>query len=70
MPAIGKNMQFHLLVFSNDFWQLDPARDYLIMLFPGGFWYDVTIDCALATAGLAAVIGGGSWWYLRTKTRA
>ena len=62
--------QFHLLVFSNDFWQLDPARDYLIMLFPGGFWYDVTIDCALATAGLAAVIGGGSWWYLRTKTRA
>ncbi|GAI46409.1 unnamed protein product, partial [marine sediment metagenome] len=52
-------LQFHLLSFSNEFWQLDPTRDYLIMLFPGGFWYDAAIFCALATAGLAIVLGWG-----------
>ncbi len=56
--------QFHLLSFSNEFWQLDPARDYLIMLFPGGFWYDAAIFCALATTGLAIILGGLAGGYL------
>ena len=56
--------QFHLLSFSNEFWQLDPTRDYLIMLFPGGFWYDAAIFCALATAGLAIILGGVAGGYL------
>jgi integral membrane protein (TIGR01906 family) len=51
-------LQFHLLSFSNDFWQLDPARDYLIMLFPGGFWYDAALFCVLAIVGLAVILGG------------
>jgi integral membrane protein (TIGR01906 family) len=34
---------FHLLSFSNEFWILDPSRDYLIMLFPGQFFYDVAL---------------------------
>ena len=63
--------QFHLLSFSNDFWQLDPARDYLIMLFPGGFWYDAALFCALATVGLAVILGGVAGGYLIfTRKRA
>jgi len=63
--------QFHLLSFSNEFWQLDPTRDYLIMLFPGGFWYDATIFCALATASLAIILGGVAGGYLVfTRRRA
>ena len=63
--------QFHLLSFSNEFWQLDPTRDYLIMLFPGGFWYDAAIFCALATVGLAIILGGVAGGYLLlTRKRA
>ena len=51
-------LQFHLLSFTNELWQLDPTRDYLIMLFPSGFWYDATLFCALATAVGAVVLGG------------
>lgn len=56
-------LQFHLLSFSNDFWQLDPARDYLIMLFPQGFWYDATMFIAISTAGMSLIIGGVSERY-------
>jgi integral membrane protein (TIGR01906 family) len=51
-------LQFHLLSFSNDFWLLDPSRDYLIMLFPRGFWLDATIVCAIATVIGAVILGG------------
>ncbi|MBA7564156.1 hypothetical protein ES708_05818 [subsurface metagenome] len=56
-------IQFHLLSFTNELWMLDPSRDYLIMLFPSGFWYDAAILCAGITAGLAKVLGGvsGGW---------
>lgn len=61
-------LQFHLLSFANELWMLDPTRDYLIMLFPRGFWYDAAIFCVLATAGLAIVLGGVSGFFLkRTK---
>ena len=42
-------VQFHELSFSNDLWMLDPRRDYLIMLFPEGFWFDATMRIALFT---------------------
>jgi len=56
-------IQFHLLSFTNELWMLDSMRDYLIMLFPAGFWYDAAILCAGITAGLAKVLGGvsGGW---------
>jgi integral membrane protein (TIGR01906 family) len=60
--------QFHVFSFANDFWQLDPATDFLIMLFPQGFWYDATVAVALITAAAALVLGGAAWLYLR-KTR-
>lgn len=34
---------FHIVSFSNDLWLLDPSRDYLIMMFPEGFFYDASI---------------------------
>ena len=57
-------LQFHLLSFTNELWQLDPTRDYLIMLFPRNFWYDATLFCALATAALAIFLGGVAGGYL------
>jgi integral membrane protein (TIGR01906 family) len=55
-------LQFHLLSFANDFWMLDPARDYLIMLFPQGFWFNAALFCALATAVAAVILGVVGWW--------
>ncbi|MBA7505859.1 hypothetical protein ES706_04536 [subsurface metagenome] len=62
-------LQFHLFSFTNELWRLDPARDYLIMLFPQGFWYDAAIFCALATAGLAIILGGVAGGYLMFTRR-
>ena len=57
--------QFHLIAFSNDFWLLDPSKDYLVMLFPDGFWYDATAFIAILAALGAVLTGGGGWFYLR-----
>ena len=57
--------QFHVFSFANDFWLLDPATDFLVMLFPQGFWYDATVAVALATAAAALVLSGIAWLYLR-----
>ena len=62
-------LQFHLFSFTNELWQLDPAKDYLIMLFPQGFWYDAAIFCTLATAGLAVILGGVAGGYLLVSRR-
>lgn len=58
--------QIHLISFTNKLWLLDPTRDYLIRLFPQGFWYDTFLFCALATA-LGAVILGGVGWYMKGR---
>ena len=41
-------LAFHLISFSNDLWQLDPSRDYLIAMFPQGFFLDATLLIAFA----------------------
>jgi integral membrane protein (TIGR01906 family) len=51
-------LQFHLFSFANDLWQLDPARDYLIMLVPRDFWYETFLIGAGVAAGVAVVLGG------------
>jgi len=61
--------QFHLLSFANDMWLLNPATDYLIMLFPGGFWLDAAVFCAVVTAVPAVIFGGLSLWYLQRERR-
>ena len=64
-------LKFHLISFTNELWQLDPAKDYLIMLFPQGFFYDAALFCALATAGLAIILGGMAGSYLLfTRSKA
>jgi integral membrane protein (TIGR01906 family) len=65
----GFFLQFHLISFANDFWLLDPTKDYLIMLFPQGFWYDVTLFCTLVTVGLALVLSGVAGGYLLIRRR-
>ena len=54
--------QFHLLSFSNDFWQLNPATDRLVQMFPNGFWFDVSLAVGVFTilqGGLVALAGLG-----------
>ncbi len=62
-------LEFHLISFTNNLWQLDPAKDYLIMMFPEGFWNDAARYCALATAGMAIVLGGIGVGYLLAAKR-
>lgn len=56
--------QFHFIAFSNDFWQLDPATDHLIQMFPEGFWEDVSLWIGLATAAQVATLAAASGVYL------
>jgi len=46
---------FHILSFSNDLWLLNPATDYLIMMFPEGFFFDAAI-LIIATIVVAAIV--------------
>ena len=49
---------FHLVSFTNEYWILDPARDYLIRLFPEGFFYDAALFGFGAIMLEALLIGG------------
>jgi integral membrane protein (TIGR01906 family) len=62
--------QFHVISFSNEFWLLDPTKDYLKMLFPDGFFYDAALFCAGITAGLAIILGGVGGGYLLFSRKA
>ncbi|GIT68932.1 MAG: hypothetical protein Ct9H300mP27_00360 [Chloroflexota bacterium] len=46
---------FHEISFSNDLWILDPRTDYLIMLFPFGFWFDTTIKIGLISIVISTI---------------
>ncbi len=48
--------RFHQIAFRNDLWQLDPTRDYLIMLFPEPFWFAGTIRMATTVALQTVVV--------------
>jgi integral membrane protein (TIGR01906 family) len=56
---------FHLISFSNQYWMLDPARDYLIRLFPEGFFYDAALLGYGVVMFEALLIGGIAWCTLR-----
>ena len=60
---------FHQASFSNDFWRLDPTRDYLVMMFPEGFWFDATLFVGLATIVQALVVGGTAGGFLVFQRR-
>jgi len=52
---------FHLVSFSNQYWMLNPATDYLIRLFPEGFFYDAALLGYAVVILEALIIGGVSW---------
>ena len=53
--------RFHFLSFSNDLWRLDPRRDYLIRIFPEGFFLSATLIVAGLTIGQALLTSGIIW---------
>ena len=57
-------LQFHLVSFSNELWMLDPAHDYLIRMFPEGFFLDATLLIIGATAVEAVILGASAGAYL------
>ena len=66
LAAVGFDqlfLLFHRVSFANDFWQLDPRTDYLVLLFPQGFWFDATMWVALRAlaSGLILVAGGSGY---------
>lgn len=61
---------FHRLFFTSDTWMLNPATDYLMMMFTPGFFYDAALFIAGATIAEALVLGGiGVFFMLRRKAR-
>lgn len=60
---------FHLISFTNDLWILDPRTDYLIIMFPEGFFLDATIWIAGATL-VEAVLLIFIWWRPRMVSRS
>jgi uncharacterized membrane protein len=48
---------------------LDPTKDYLIMLVPDGFQYDMVMLFAKIVIGIAVTLGGVAGGYLWTTRR-
>jgi integral membrane protein (TIGR01906 family) len=61
---------FHRLFFGSDTWILNPATDYLIMMFPEGFFSDAALFVVTATVVEALVIGGIAGFFVRRRRRA
>ena len=49
-------LAFHLVSFTNDLWRLDPRTDYLLAMFPQGFFFDATMWIAGSTIVEAAAL--------------
>lgn len=58
---------FHVVSFSNEYWMLDPAKDYLIRLFPEGFFYDAALFGFGAAILEALLLGGIACGILRLR---
>jgi integral membrane protein (TIGR01906 family) len=56
--------QFHQVVFTNDFWELDPRTDHLIQMFPEAFWQEITTLIVMATLLEAFLVTVASVGYL------
>lgn len=59
---------FHHLSFSNDLWLLDPRTDYLLVMFPEGFFLDATL-CIAGFALAGATLGATAAWWLLQRSR-
>ena len=52
---------FHYIGFPQGNWTFDPRTDYLVRVFPFGFWQDVTLLIGGLTVLLAALAIGAGW---------
>lgn len=55
---------FHRLIFSNDFWLLNPDRDHLIQMFPPAFWESIVFFIGVLIAAQAVLLLLGSLIYI------
>ncbi len=60
----GAFTNFHLLLFDNDLWLLNPATDVLINMVPEAFFYDTAFRIVAFFAAACAVLGLLSGGYL------
>lgn len=60
---------FHRISFANDLWQLNPRTDYLLIMFPLGFWFDATMRVALTAAAAATALAASGGGYLLYRRR-
>ena len=61
--------KFHELIFSSDFWMLDPRSDHLIQMFPAEFWQFIVSTVGLLTAAEAGLVLVFSGLYLGVTSR-
>lgn len=55
-------LQLHYVIFTNELWS---ATGYMLLLFPGGLWYDAALFCIGFMAGLALILGAAAVVYIR-----
>jgi integral membrane protein (TIGR01906 family) len=60
-------VRFHRFSFRNDLWMLDPTRDYLLILFPEGFWLDVTLKLAAMTSAEALALAALGFYFVTRR---
>lgn len=56
--------RFHGIVFTNNFWELNPRTDHLIQMFPEAFWQEAVAVIGLFIVLQAIAIGALSGTYL------
>ena len=57
-------LAFHRISFANDFWKLNSSNDYLVIMFPQGFWKDATMFVAKLATSSALILSAVSGTYL------
>jgi integral membrane protein (TIGR01906 family) len=61
--------KFHELIFSSEFWKLNPRTDHLIQMFPPAFWQFIVSTVGLLTAAEAGLVLVFSGLYLGVTSR-
>lgn len=62
--------RMHEIIFTNDFWLLDPTTDRLIQMFPEAFWQEATfvvVGLALGEALVLIAVAGAYLWFTRPR---
>lgn len=62
--------QFHEVLFSNDFWRLNPDTDRLIQIYPPAFWEDIVFFIGLMVVAEAVLLIIASVLYLGASRHA